>query len=329
MSVYTRVSTHQLRDFLCRYNIGELICHQGISAGITNTNYAVETTAGNFILTLYEQHSESALDYILGLQHHLAAKQVACAAPVLDTPGFLYSPLNQRPAAIIGRITGTICKTPTLHHCALIGAEMARFHLAGCDYATRRDNPCGLDWYVAMAKKLDPLLNHTDRQLLQEEIDIYLRYPFTSLPQGAIHADLFHDNALFDNGRLGGIIDFDYACYGTMIYDLAVIINDWCLLADGQLDVQRVEALLQAYHQLRPLENKEHDALPLMLRVGALRFWLSRLHDLKFPLQGELTFSKDPDLFRDMLVLRRNSPAAIDCLFTDTELRKNITEQIV
>ena len=307
MSVYTSVNATQLEGFLCRYNIGTLISHQGISAGVTNTNYAVETTVGDFILTLYEHHSESALDYILGLQHHLATRDVACAAPVIDTEGLLYSTLNQRSAAIIHRVPGIICKTPVAHHCSLIGAEMARFHLAGGDYVAKRNNPCGLDWYVAMAKKLAPVLNHTDRQLLQEEIEIYLQYPFNALPQGEIHADLFHDNALFDGVKLGGIIDFDYACFGTLIYDLAVVMNDWCLLADGQLDTLRMEALLQGYHQVRPLGNQEHDALPLMLRVGALRFWLSRLHDLKFPLPGELTFTKDPDEFRNMLILRRDS----------------------
>ena len=307
MSVYTKVNSDQLKVFLQRYNIGELVNHTGISAGITNTNYSVETTAGEFILTLYEHHNESALGYILGLQHHLADKQVACAAPVGDSEGFLYSRLNQRSTAIINRIPGTSCNAPSTHHCALIGAELARFHIAGYDYAARRNNPCGLDWYVVMAKKLDPVLDDSDRQLLHEEIDIYLKYPFTSLPQGSIHADLFHDNALFDGDRLGGIIDFDYACYGTLIYDLAVIMNDWCLFDDGQLDPLRVDSLLQAYHRLRPLDDKERQTLPLMLRVGALRFWLSRLNDLKFPLPGELTFTKNPDEFRDMLVLRRDS----------------------
>ncbi len=308
MSVYTSVNANQLVAFLRRYDIGSLITHQGISSGITNTNYNVETSAGEFILTLYEHHSDTALDYILGLQHHLAAKEVTCAAPLVDSEGLLYSSLNRKSAAIIERLPGTICQGPSAQHCALIGAELARFHLAGRDYAARRNNPCGLDWYVMMAKKLDPVLNKSDRRLLHEEIDIYLQYPFASLPQGAIHADLFHDNALFDADQLGGIIDFDYACYGTLIYDLAVIMNDWCLLTDGQLDTLRMESLLQAYHQIRPLEDREHDALPLMLRVGALRFWLSRLNDLNFPLTGELTFTKDPDQFREMLLLRRDSP---------------------
>lgn len=307
MSVYTPVNAAQLETFLRRYDIGSLVYHQGISAGITNTNYAIDTTVGAFILTLYEHHSESALDYILGLQHHLADKKVACAAPVLDTNGLLYSTLNQRSAALIARVPGAACKAVSPRHCSLIGTELAGFHLAGGDYMLKRNNPCGLDWYVLMAKNLDPVLNDSDRRLLQEEIQIYLQYPFTSLPQGSIHADLFHDNVLFDEDRLGGIIDFDYACFGSLIYDLAVIMNDWCLLEDGQLDPVRVDALLRAYDQVRPLESREHEALPLMLRVGSLRFWLSRLNDLKFPLPGELTFTKNPNEFRDMLLLRRDS----------------------
>ena len=309
MSVFTPVNAAQLETFLRRYDIGSLVHHQGISAGITNTNYAFDTTVGSFVLTLYERHSESALDYILGLQHHLAVKGVACATPILDVDGLLCSALNQRSAGVIARIPGAVCKTVSSRHCALIGAELARFHLAGSDYVEKRNNPCGLDWYAAMEKKFATVLNEFDRQLLNEEIEIYLQFPFTSLPQGAIHADLFHDNALFDGDRLGGIIDFDYACYGTLIYDLAIIMNDWCLQADGHLDPQRLDSLLQAYDQVRPLQSREHDALPLMLRVGALRFWLSRLNDLMFPLPGVLTFNKDPNEFRDMLLLRRDSPA--------------------
>lgn len=326
MSVFTNVDVKQLEAFLCRYNIGNLIHHQGITAGITNTNYAIETTTGAFILTLYEHHSESALDYILGLQHHLANKKVACAAPVTDSDGRLYSNLNQRSAAIIERVPGQVCESVSIHHCSIIGAELARFHLAGSDYAAKRNNPCGLDWYVVIAKKLDPVLNRSERILMHQEIDIYLQYPFTGLPQGSIHADIFHDNVLFDGDRLGGIIDFDYACYGTLIYDLAVIMNDWCIFTNGELDPARTDSLLQAYHRVRPLQDQELEALNLMLRVGALRFWLSRLNDLKFPVLGELTFHKDPAEFREMLLLRRDHPVPIEDLFTNTKARKNPSE---
>jgi homoserine kinase type II len=310
MSVYTRVSRAQLETFLSQYRIGKLLDYGGIVAGITNTNYALQTTTGAFVLTLYEHHSELALDYILGLQHHLASRRVSCATPELDGNNRLYSTLNQRPAAIIHRLPGEICKIPTLKQCAQMGAEMARFHQAGSDFMLNRDNPCGLNWMQAGASRLDTWLLHPDQQLLHEEIQHYAQYPMAQLPQGTLHADLFHDNVLFDGKLLSGIIDFDYACDDALIYDLCVTINDWCILTDGNIDTPRMDALLQAYHQLRPLLDAEREALPAVLRIAALRFWVSRLLDKTFPVAGDLSFVKDPDEFKQMLLLRRDPPPA-------------------
>ena len=60
-----------------------------------------------------------------------------------------------------------------------------------------------------------------------------------------------------------------------------------------------------AYQRIRTLSERECEALPMMLRATALRFWLSRLHDKTFPVAGDLTFSKDPAEFKRMLLLRR------------------------
>ena len=73
--------------------------------------------------------------------------------------------------------------------------------------------------------------------------------------------------------------------------------------------------MLDAYQQQRQLKRSEIDALPLMLRLGALRFWFSRLHDKVFPLSGELTTIKNPDSFRDLLRLRGEQQKALEALF--------------
>jgi len=304
MSVYTSVEPAQLEQFLARYELGKLQQFSAIASGITNTNYYLDTEAGGFVLTLYEHHSDDELDYMLGLQQHLVKRSVHCSEPVLDRRGDLFSILNQRPAAIIHRLCGQVQPEPESLHCAMVGTELARFHLAGQDYPGIRPNPRGIDWIIAVTDMLDEILDASDRKLIKATLQAARQFDLNDLPLGAIHADLFHDNALFIDNELGGILDFDYACRDSFVFDIAVLLNDWCIGSRGELVNSRVNATLEAYQRQRRLEAIEIDALPLMLGIAALRFWLSRLHDKTFPLSGELTFVKSPDSFRDMLVLR-------------------------
>ena len=52
MAVYTEVTDEALRGFLADYPLGELLAFRGIAEGVENSNYAVKTEAGDFILTL-------------------------------------------------------------------------------------------------------------------------------------------------------------------------------------------------------------------------------------------------------------------------------------
>jgi homoserine kinase type II len=308
MSVYTSVDSEQLEGFLRRYDIGKALAFTPVATGITNSNFLLETDQGRYVLTLYEHHGDDELDYMLRLQRHLAERAVRCSQPVIDRRGEFFSSLNQRPAAIITRIEGEVYSPPTLEQCALIGAELARFHLAGVDFEHTRANPRGLDWMVAVRDMLAESLGEEDQQAIEASLQAAQAFDLESLPQGAIHADLFHDNALFHDAELGGILDFDYACSDAFVFDIAVLLNDWCIDAQLQLVGTRVNAVLEAYRQHRDLTGIEIEALPLMLRLAALRFWLSRLYDKTFPLSGELTYIKCPDTFRDMHSLRSSQP---------------------
>ncbi len=321
MSVYTTVEIPQLEQFLTRYALGKLRDFQPIAAGITNTNYYLDTELDRFVLTLYEQHSNVELDYMLGLQQHLANRSVRCSEPVKDRNGNFYSQLNQRPAAIIHRLPGEVVTAPVDQHCALIGTGLARFHIAGSDYAGLRVNPRGIDWILTACDKLAPDLEVADSCSITSTLHDCRRFGLEHLPHGAIHADLFHDNALFEGSELGGIFDFDYACNDSFVFDIAVLLNDWCIDNDGHLVATLVSSFLDAYQQQRQLEAIELEVLPLMLRLGALRFWLSRLYDKSFPLRGELTFIKSPDEFRHIHQLRSTQTDTLNELLLPHHMR--------
>ena len=155
-------------------------------------------------------------------------------------------------------------------------------------------------------------LSQYDQTLLENEIhfqkaDSHDFGRHADLPHGVIHADLFRDNALWDGENFSGIIDFYYSCDDVLLYDLAVSANDWCTNDDFSLDKDKVHALLTHYNTFRELTAHERDYWPSMLRAGALRFWLSRLHDKHFPRPGELVHTKNPDEFKSILIDRINN----------------------
>ena len=301
MSVFTPVNEDELKQFLQRFEVGSLEDFQGISAGIENTNYFVTTSGGRYVLTLFEKHTADEMPYFLGLMAHLADRGVPSPHPVADRDGDYLQTLKGKPAALVMRLHGASPEHPSAAQCAAMGTALARLHVAAADYPAIRPNDRGPKWWRVTAEAVMPKLDQDDAALLEEEIRFQGLYRFTDLPRGVIHADLFRDNAMFEGDELTGIIDFYYACNDALLYDLAVTVNDWCSEADGSLDLEHARAMMRAYHAVRPLKPIERGAWPVMLRAAALRFWLSRLHDLHFPRPGEITHTKDPDVFRAIL----------------------------
>jgi homoserine kinase type II len=316
MSVFTSVSIPQLQAWLQDYAIGELVELTGISSGITNTNYFV-TTQNNgsqtkYVLTLFEHNQLEELPYFIDLMSHLAAHGIPCPKPIADKSGNSLHMLNGKPATLISCLNGGDVEAPNVQQCDAVGTVLAKMHIAGQSFEAEfphhiSHNQRGIDWRVKTAAQVLPHLSDADQQLLQQTIVFQTELDTTKLPMGVIHADLFRDNVLFDGNEIGGLIDFYYACHDVLAYDLAIAVNDWCVNPDGSLDALRLNAIFNAYQAVRPFTPSEHEAWPALLRIAALRFWLSRLYDYFYPQAGELTHAKDPNHFQRILKLRTNS----------------------
>jgi len=299
MAVYTDVAAEELADFLSRYEIGELLSYKGIAEGVENSNFLLHTTAGYFILTLYEKRvAKRDLPFFLGLMTHLASRGIVCPLPVKNRSGEVLSVLAGRPAAIIGFLEGIWPRKPNVAHCAGVGQALARMHLAGRDFTISRANALSVSgWrplFDAAASRADEL-QHGLRQFIAAELD-HLESGVlpVNLPDGVIHADLFPDNVFFLGERLSGIIDFTFACNDMLAYDVAICLNAWCFESDYSFNVTKARAFLNAYGRERKMSQAEENALPLLARGAALRFLLTRLVDFLNVPPGALVRPKDP-----------------------------------
>jgi len=314
MSVFTTVTESQLAAWLRNYSIGVPTGLEGILSGIENTNYFVFTTHGRFVLTLFEKLTRKELPFYLNLMAHLSSHGLPCPKPIANLQNELLGELNAKPAAIVSCLEGAPVEEPGPLHCARVGEVLAEMHLAGRTYPGHLDNLRGANWWSACAPEIYPFLKREDAEMLASEIRFQAAQRREGLPRGVVHADLFRDNVLFDGERVGGFIDFYFACVDSFVYDVAITVNDWCIGPDARLDEARANALLEAYWSVRPFTDEEHAALPWMLRAGALRFWVSRLYDFHLPRPGELTHKHDPERFRRILCQHRASASCVQDL---------------
>jgi len=315
MAVYTDLSDADLACVLAAFGLSEAVTFKGIAEGVSNSNFLLETAEGRFILTIFEARApREDLPFFMHVMEHLAAKGFPAPRPLPTKSGAFIADVKDKPAAIVTFLSGVSPKIPNVAQCRSAGAALARLHLALDDCRQERANGLGPEaWaplimpHLDLATRLRPGLAET----VVRDLEIVRDWP-TALPRGIIHADVFPDNVLFVGDEVGGFIDFYFACTDFLAYDVAVCLNAWCFEQRGEYNITKGAAFLSAYQAVRPLSAEELEALPLLARGAALRFFATRLADWASTPPGALVRPKDPLEYADKLDFHRRAMRAGD-----------------
>ncbi|MCW7542697.1 homoserine kinase [Aurantimonas litoralis] len=321
MAVYTDVSEPQLADFIGAYDIGELLSYKGIAEGVENSNFLLRTTAGTYILTLYEKRvNRSDLPFFVGLMEHLAERGLSCPLPVHTRGGESLGELSGRPAAIFTFLEGMWTRRPAPQHCRAVGAALAGMHGKAADFPLHRRNGLAVaDWrplFESCGDRVDGIEAGLAAEIGAELDFVEANWP-ADLPKGVIHADLFPDNVFFLSGELSGLIDFYFACNDLLAYDLAIAVCAWCFEQDGSFNITKGRALIGGYASVRPLSAAELAALPVLCRGAALRFLLTRLYDWLTVPDDSFVTKKDPMEYLGKLRFHRSVKSVSDYGYDD------------
>jgi len=254
----------------------------------------------------------------LKIAANLAQANLQTCPPITNINGNLFSDLNGKPASLFPWVDGAWVVRPSLDQVFAIGTFLGQMAKEGNRLCQnwKRENPRGLSWFEDTTAALLPVLPPVERKKLENEMSLQGRFwrsvDKKEILHGPIHADMFRNNVMFrKDGQLAAVIDWGFcASDSPLIYDLAIVANDWCLKENTiGLDEKRVRSLMGGREGILPLTDAEKAAWPMALRLAALRFYLSRQYDFSFP-RDPNGKALDPAHFRELLkVHRKENPA--------------------
>ena len=320
MAVYTALSKTEIADIVEDFGLAKVTALSAIAEGSVNSNYCLETQRGRYLLRIDEVKGELDVKRELDLLVYLRKHGFQCPQPVTDRKGRLYRESRGKCLSVYRWLEGRSIAPERLTMAQLeaIGRVLADLHSIGKSYKKGIENRFSYERIADLWGEVRDRLPAYFRRIvrtLDDEADYLQHYLENKLPKGIIHGDLFTDNLLLKGEKVIAVLDFEAACRGKFIFDLATAVNALCFV-DGVYDLKRFEALVAGYESLRALSLAEWDAFPNELRLSALRFTVTRLNDFFLrAVDEDARVDKDfREFYERLRILRRERDGGMEGL---------------
>lgn len=292
MGVFTKVEREEVEALLTAYDAEVPVAGargadgaraplvvEGLAGGTVNTTYRLRRGAEACFLRLYEVKDAPGVEREAVMLARLAAGGVPTPAPYLRRDGRAGAELAGKPAVVFPWVAGRHVPQAELvpAQAAAIGRALAQVHAVGLPGEPGR---FGVPELLALAPKLASSPDAAARAAapallarLQALADALPR----DLPRGLVHGDVFRDNCLFEGETLVGLLDFESAADGALVYDLAVALV--ATTYGDRFEPSLAGALVAGYRAGREPTAAERAALFDACRFACVRFAITRIAD--------------------------------------------------
>ena len=302
MAVFTSLSKEELASILLQYNVGPLKSFMPVQDGVQNTTYIVEGVREKLVLTIYESgESEAEVIFFIHFMNHLRMNGIPCPKICKTKAGHNVVQVRGKCAVLVQFMPGEIQRHPSLGQVGMAADTLARMHVASMSFYISRSNPYGPEKWKHQYKAVTRS-SHVYAQEAKEKLQDIMKQLSTflpsleekKLPKGVVHLDLFPCNVFFEPTHLSAIIDLNFSATDYFLYDLAIFVNAWSFDKDHNFDHETFCHIMDKYEAVRKLTEEEKLLFPFFMKLGCLRFLLSRLEDWILQPSADLYVAKEP-----------------------------------
>ncbi|MDB2414898.1 aminotransferase class V-fold PLP-dependent enzyme [Rickettsiales bacterium] len=160
---------------------------------------------------------------------------------------------------------------------------------------------------------------------------------FPDLPQGWINNDIKPNNLFMQYDKeankveITSAFDYDLAGRGALIKDLGRTISFTCFDGQtGQFDLEKAQAVIEGYCEVRKLSDEEKAALPEFIKLGLINSYALRSSYFANELNGRSDFAKidrlDPHIHLEQIGAFEEWSKS-NSLFNQQNKEKNMSQQ--